>query len=62
MEIIDSKPQGWFLLQDGNDLLLDVNCSYSAVSFDIVVRLTPGEAQAYGVEGRSFVSRLAETA
>lgn len=46
----------------GNDLLLDVNCSYSAFSFDMVVRLTQAEAQAYGVEGRPFVSRLAETA
>ena len=62
MEIIDSEPHGWFLLQDGNDLLLDVNCSYSTVSFDMVVRLTPAEAQAYGDEGRPFVSRLAETA
>ena len=61
MEIIDSEPHGWFLLRDGNDFLLDVNCSYSAVSFDMVVRLTSAEVQAYGVEGRPFVSRLADT-
>ncbi|RZL68080.1 MAG: hypothetical protein EOP77_02535 [Variovorax sp.] len=61
MDIIDCEPHGWFLLKDGSDLLLDVNCSYSAVSFEMVVRLTSAEAKAYRVEGRPFVSRLAET-
>jgi len=61
MEILDSEPHGWYLLPDGDHLLLDVNCSYSAFSFDMVVRLTPSEAQGYGVEGRPFVERLAET-
>ena len=32
---------------------LDVNCSYSAVSLDMALRLMPEEVQAYGVEGGS---------
>jgi len=60
MEVIDAEPHGWFLLRDGDDLLLDVNASHSAVGFDMVVRLTPTEVQAHAAEGRPFVSRLAE--
>lgn len=60
MELIASEPHEWFLLRDGGHLLLDVNCSHSAFGFDMVVQLTRAEAEAYGVEGRPFVSRLAE--
>lgn len=60
MEILDTEPHGWFLLRDGDELLLDVNCSTSAVGFGMIVRLTPTEMQAHAMEGRLFVSKLAE--
>ncbi len=60
MNVIDSEPSGWFLLRDGERLLLDVNCSHSAVSYEFSMQLNQPEAQAYAAGGHNFISELAE--
>jgi hypothetical protein len=60
MTVIDHEPSGWFLLQDGERLLLDVNCSHSAVSYQFLMELDQAERAAYGARGHAFMSELAE--
>jgi hypothetical protein len=59
MHVIDSEPASWFLLQDGADLFLDVNCNVSAFGYSVLIELTPGEAADYRAVGRSSISALA---
>lgn len=59
MEVIDRDPAAWFLLRDGEDLLLDVNCSGGAVGYSWLVRLDAAERSAYHEEGRRAIDRLA---
>ena len=60
MTVIDQEPSGWFLVRDGERLLLDVNCSHSAVSYQFLMELNGVEREAYAARGHSFMSELAE--
>jgi len=60
MQVIDHEPGGWFLVQDGEKLFLDVNCSHGAVSYDFVMELNDRERSGYAMEGRTFIAALAE--
>jgi hypothetical protein len=60
MVVLDHEPQWWFLLQDGDRLLFDVNCSHSAVSYSWLMELNPGEVEKFRASGRAFLGELAE--
>src|SRR4051812_32888490 len=60
MTVIDHDPSAWFLVRDGMRLLLDVNCSHSAVSYPFLMELNAEETQAYAERGRDFLVGLAE--
>jgi hypothetical protein len=57
--VIDHEPSAWFLVQDGERLLLDVNCSHGAVSYPFLMALDEAEREAYAARGHSFISELA---
>ena len=59
MQVIDDEPSGWLLVRDGSRLLLDVNCSHGAVSYDFLMALDEHEAAAYAAGGHDFISVLA---
>ncbi|WP_369942346.1 hypothetical protein [Xanthomonas medicagonis] len=40
MQVVDHEPHAWFLLRDGDTLLLDVNCSHGAVGYAWTMALT----------------------
>jgi hypothetical protein len=60
MTVIDHEPSGWFLVRDGERLLLDVNCSHSAASYQFLMELNASERAAYAAHGHAFISELAE--
>jgi hypothetical protein len=60
MRIIDSEPAGWFLVEDGADLLLDVNCNHSAFGYSVLIKLSSQEVAEYRTAGRSLISQLAD--
>jgi hypothetical protein len=59
MVVVAHEPHAWFLVQDGQRLLLDVNCSQGAVSYDFLMALEAGEREAYAMRGRQFLAELA---
>mgnify|MGYP003422809230 CR=1 FL=1 len=60
MIVLDHEPHWWFLLQDGETLLLDVHCSHSAVDYSWVMTLNSDEAAQFKSTGRAFLTQLAE--
>ena len=60
MIVLDREPQWWFLLQDGEALLFDVNCSHSAVSYSWLMALNAEETARFKLDGRQFLNELAE--
>ena len=59
MIVVDHAPSSWYLLRDGDRLLLDVNCSHGAVGYGWVMALTADETARYRAEGRAAIDRLA---
>ena len=59
MEVLAHAPHWWFLLADGDDLLLDVNCSQGAFGFSVLLVLDADERQAYAERGREALQELA---
>ncbi|WP_133491053.1 MULTISPECIES: hypothetical protein [Alcanivorax] len=60
MKVLDHEPYRWFLLEDSGDLLLDVNCHHSFVSYNVLIQLTPDEMQEYQRHGRDYLNGLSE--
>jgi hypothetical protein len=60
MEVIDHLPHGWFLFKKENDLFIDVNCSYSAFSYSMLVKLSVYEKSAYELGGHDYATKFAE--
>ena len=60
MRVVDHSPQWWFLLQDGEQLYLDVNCSHSFIGYSFLLPLDEEETRAFRREGRASLDRLAE--
>jgi hypothetical protein len=60
MTVIDHEPARWFLVRNDDRLYLDLNCSYSSVSYSFLLELNEGEINAYETEGRVFLSNLAD--
>lgn len=60
MKVVDSQPHAWFLLQKGNDLFLDVNCSLGPVDYPFLLKLNEAERHLYEAGGREYIDHLAE--
>jgi hypothetical protein len=60
VRVLHGEPAGWYLLDDGGALYLDVNCNQSAVSFGILIRLDPAEQAQFAGRGRAYAGELAE--
>lgn len=60
MQVIDHEPQTWFLLQDADGYLLDVDCSRSTTGFSVLLRLNAEETAAIDADRRAASSAMAE--
>lgn len=58
MRVLDHEPGLWFLVEDGDDLLVDGNYSNSFFGYAYPIRLAPEEAKAYRREGRGAIHAL----
>lgn len=59
MQVIDHEPASWFLVQHGDALLLDVNCSHSFVSYSVLIALNGEEMALYRQKGHAYLDELA---
>jgi hypothetical protein len=60
MRVLDQEPWCWTLGQDGDELVFDVNCSHSAVSYSFLIALDAAETAHFRDEGRAYLTKLAE--
>lgn len=60
MIVRDHEPQWWFLLEDGERLLFDVNCSHGAVSYSWLMALNTEETAKFKATGKAFLNELAK--
>ncbi|SDC42099.1 hypothetical protein SAMN05192589_102157 [Paracidovorax valerianellae] len=60
MQVVDHEPHAWFLLRDGDTLLLDVDCSHGAVGYVWTMVLTAQEVAQFRALGRDVIAQLAE--
>ena len=60
MVVLDHHPHWWFLLQDGDELLLDVHCSHGPVDYGWAMFLNAAETSQFRSTGREFLGALAE--
>jgi len=58
MQVLLHARPTWFLLQDGEALYLDVNCTLSASSLELLVELNAEEVAGYRNEGAAFIAPL----
>lgn len=59
MEVIDREPHAWFLVRDGNALLLEVRCSHGAADYSVVLELSALERRRYDRRGHAYLDELA---
>ncbi len=59
MKVIDEERSSWFLFEEEGELLFDVNCSHSFVSYDFMMFLNAEEVTAYKAKGREYLNELA---
>ena len=59
MNVVDSEPSWWFLLEEDGALFLDGNYEASFIGYDCMIQLTEEEAQQYKARGRQFINWLA---
>ena len=60
MYVVDHGPSWWFLLQDGEQLYLDVNCEHSFIGYTMLIALDEQETATLRREARSYLGRLAQ--
>jgi hypothetical protein len=60
LRVVDHRPTRWFLLADGDALLLDVHCSHSAFDYSVLIELTDAERAALERGGRDYLDDLAQ--
>ena len=61
MQVVDHEPHAWFLLKEGNVLLLDVNCDYGSVGYGVMIQLNAEEESEYSQKGHTYLSGLAQS-
>jgi len=59
VEVIQYEPASWYLLREGGNHYLDINCTQSAVSFSILLQFNDEEESRYNAQGRMFLEYLA---
>lgn len=59
MNVLAHEPHAWFLLERDGRLFLDVNCSYSAFSYPMLIELLPSETAEYQAHGTAAINALA---
>ncbi len=59
MKVVDHEPSLWFLVSDGQDLILDVSCNHSAFGYTWTLKLLDPEREEYHSKGRDSLSQLA---
>ena len=60
MEVIDHGPQAWFLVKDGDALLLDARCSLGPTEYSVVIELDEAERQAHAARSTGYLDQLAQ--
>ena len=60
MRVKDHERHSWFLFEQGDALLLDVNCSHGPAGYSVMLRLNAEEESEYSRGGHAFLSRLAQ--
>lgn len=56
---MDHSPHFWFLLREGADYYLDVNCGQGAVGLSVLLKLSVAECAEYHGLGRVFIDGFA---
>jgi hypothetical protein len=59
MDVVDHEPAAWFLLADGEEMFLDVNCEGNAAGYTLLLELTADERRAIVLEGHAAADRIA---
>lgn len=59
VEVLEYGPQAWYLLGEGQQLYLDVNCNHSFVQYSFTMQLNSNEAAKYRRRGRAYLDELA---
>jgi hypothetical protein len=60
MRVVDHDPAFWFLLAEGDRLILDVNCAHGVVSYDFAIELNERERDEHAAHGHDYLSQLAD--
>ncbi|SDD21815.1 hypothetical protein [Nocardioides lianchengensis] len=58
MEVLDHAPAAWYLLRDGDALLLDVNCNHGAFGYSVLIELNGDERARWEQAGRDYLDTL----
>lgn len=60
MEVLEYGPHAWYLLRDGQQLYLDVNCNHSFAGYSFTMQLNSDEAAMYRRRGGPYLDELAD--
>lgn len=60
LKVISHEPYFYYFLRDGEDLYLDVNCSFSYVGAGVAIKLNSEEKRGYEAGSWGYVERLAK--
>lgn len=61
MEVVDHEPERWFLVKDGDALLLDARCGHGPVEYAVTLELDGEERRAHELRGHMYLNDLAES-
>ena len=60
VEVLEYGPQTWYLLREGQQLYLDVNCNHSFACYSFTMQLNGDEAAKYRRRRRAYLDELAQ--
>lgn len=60
MDVIDFEDRAWFLLIDGENYFIDVNCNISAFGFSMLICLDGEELKMFKQHGHQYIDELAK--
>ena len=60
MEVVDHKPNYWYLLKEDESFYLDGNYNHSFIGYSFTIRLTSDEKEKYKDEGATYLSNLSD--
>jgi hypothetical protein len=60
MHVIDHEPHFWFLFEQEDALLLDINCNHGPVGYSVMIQLNAEETSEYSLKGHAFLNVLAQ--